>query len=363
MIETSFYSKEIVPGHLDATAAGGPAFGATGKSALIDVVESEVDLYYRMAVEMYQAIARNNAAGKRTVFIVPVGPTFQYRRFVYLCREMPIDLSGLHLFFMDEYLAPGTAAATHGSGASPAPGPGPAGAPALIDLESPLSFRGFVQRELVEPLQALEAELAGGGASHAPATGAPGVSSGGPDASGAGPESGPGAPMSGSAGPGIAPTKLGFSVDQIYFPDPAEPEAYDQRLSDLGGADICFAGVGINGHLAFNEPPAAEDATFFNLGTRIVDLSRETITINSNTALGGAWEQIPTRAITVGMKQILASRSLRIFLNRPWQRAVVRKLLFGPVTSTFPASSAQEHADARVTMTVEVASPPQFALR
>lgn len=332
MIDPSFYQKEIVPGPWGSPIGAPPAAaeaGAAGTGPMVDVVDSDVDLYYRMAVEMYQAIRTNNGFGKRTVFIVPVGPTFQYRRFVYLCREMPIDLSGLHLFFMDEYLAGAALPGAASRGAAP-PGPG------LIGIDSPLSFRGFVHRELVEPLMALNAAGPGGAA--------------------------PGSADSGSSDSDYR-VPLNFSPDQIYFPDPADPGAYDSRLADLGGADICFAGVGINGHLAFNEPPAKEQGDFFNLGTRIVELSRETITINSNTALGGAWEQIPKQAITIGMKQILASRSLRIFLNRPWQRAVVRKLLYGPVTSTFPASSAQEHVDARITMTAEVAAPPQFALR
>ena len=63
------------------------------------------------------------------------------------------------------------------------------------------------------------------------------------------------------------------------------------------------------------------------------------------------------------MKSILASRRLSIWMNRPWQKAVVRKLLFGPVTPDFPASWAREHADATLTVTALVAEPPAFALR
>lgn len=257
----------------------------------VRIVESEIDLYWQMALDLYLRIERNNAADRDTVCIVPVGPTFQYRRFVWLMRERQIDLSRLFLFFMDEYL-------TDDGG--------------LIAPESPLSFRGFVRRELVEPL--------GDGGS-------------------------------------------GFRAAQVFFPDPADPSAYDHRLHLLGGAEVCYAGVGINGHLAFNEPPDWEDPAFESLPTRVVDLSPHTITINSNTALGGAWDQIPKRAITVGMGQILASRELRIYLNRPWQRAVVRKLLWGPVTARFPASYAQRHPNATVTMTREVAAPPDFGLR
>ena len=271
--EIAFYNRSVLADPED-----------TGTSPLVRIAENDTDLYYRIAVEMYRDIAANNRAGKPSVYICPVGPAFQYRRFVWLCRQMPIDLSTTHFFFMDEYLS----------------------GDRLIDPDHPLSFRGFVQRELMDPL----------------------------------------------AG------DFGFDTSQVVFPDPTDPVAYDRRLEALGGAGICFAGVGINGHLAFNEPPVAWDAP-----TRLVELSRETITINSNTALGGAWEQIPRRAITVGMRPILASSRLLLYLNRPWQRAVVRKLLYGPVTEQFPASCVQTHQDAMVTMTADVAAPPEFALR
>ncbi len=275
--------------------------GARDLPLPVEVVDSDVDLYYRMALAMYLEIEGANggdgdSGGSRTppgecVFIVPVGPVFQYRRFVWLVKQRPIDLSRLHLFFMDEYL--------DGDGE-------------LIPEESPLSFRGFIRRELIEPL--------------------------------------------GSTG--------GFSAERVHFPDPRDPEDYDRRLADLGGARVCYAGVGINGHLAFNEPEAALSAEdFLQLGTRVIALSRETITINSNTALRGAFERVPPRAVTVGFRQIMEARKLRIYLNRPWQGAVVRKLLFGDISPSFPASFARRHPDAGLTLTSEVAQRPSFALK
>ncbi len=296
MGESDLYAATIVPSKRSESGAS-PAT-PDDSEVLVEVVETEIDLYYRIAIEMYRAIRRNVGVGKRSVFIVPVGPTFQYRRFVSLCSELPINLSGLHLFFMDEYLEDGD------------------GPPRLIDFSSPLSFRAFVDRELVRPLVALGEDVA-------------------------------------------------FRPDQVFFPDPGNPSGYDSALAAVGGAEICFAGVGINGHIAFNEPPypPVDEAGFFESVTRIVELSRETITINSHTALGGAWDRIPRRAVTVGMKQITESRSVRVFLNRPWQRAVARKMLYGPVSAAFPASIVQRHRDARLTMTREVAAPLDFALR
>jgi glucosamine-6-phosphate deaminase len=163
------------------------------------------------------------------------------------------------------------------------------------------------------------------------------------------------------------PGEMKLKPEQVLFPDPDDPADYDRRLQALGGAGLCVAGVGINGHLAFNEAPEPGEPIgndeFKALPTRVIDLSRETITINSNTSLRGAFERIPRRAVTVGFKQIFDAERILVCLNRPWQGAVVRKLLFGEITARFPASLLREHRDARLVMTRAVAERPDFRLR
>jgi len=150
------------------------------------------------------------------------------------------------------------------------------------------------------------------------------------------------------------------------FPDPLDPEAIQRVIDRRGGVDACFGGIGINGHMAFNEPPepgesmSAED--FAALPTRVLSLSRETRTINSVT-VGGEISIVPRRAITVGMKEILASRRLRFYCNRPWQRAVVRRVLHGPLTSACPASLLRTHPDAELIAAEYVAELPEIQLR
>jgi glucosamine-6-phosphate deaminase len=150
------------------------------------------------------------------------------------------------------------------------------------------------------------------------------------------------------------------------FPDPANPEIIGDIIASRGGVDACFGGMGINGHLAFNEPSEPEEnisnEEFAALPTRILNLSRETRTINSVT-VGGEISVIPKRAITVGMKEILASRRLRFYCNRPWQSAVIRRALHGPLTAACPASFLRTHPDAMVTVADYVAAPPDIRLR
>jgi glucosamine-6-phosphate deaminase len=145
------------------------------------------------------------------------------------------------------------------------------------------------------------------------------------------------------------------------FPDPDAPRAIEEVISRRGGVDACFGGIGINGHIAFNEP-ADRDEHFADLGTRVVDLTPETRTINSVT-VGGEMSLIPRRAVTVGMRECLSSRKLRFYCNRPWQSAVVRRALHGPLSASCPASFLRTHGDAQLTVTEQVAQPPQIRLR
>jgi glucosamine-6-phosphate deaminase len=150
---------------------------------------------------------------------------------------------------------------------------------------------------------------------------------------------------------------------QRHFPDPDDPAATERLIEHCGGVDVAYGGVGITGHLAFNDPPEpgqlVDDAAFAALETRVVTLSRETRTINAVTAARGNIERIPRTAVTVGMKEILGAAKIRLYLNRPWQCAIVRKLLHGPITAAVPASLVRNHPDVQVTMTAEVTQLPQ----
>ncbi len=150
------------------------------------------------------------------------------------------------------------------------------------------------------------------------------------------------------------------------FPHPQDLAAVPRLIERLGGCDACFGGIGITGHVAFNDPPEPGEAVsvdaFRALPTRVVGLSRETRLINSVTTSGGNIDRIPAFAVTVGMKEILGSRKVRIYMNRPWQSAIVRKILHGPVTPAVPASLLQGHPDVRFAVAEYVAELPEPAL-
>lgn len=150
------------------------------------------------------------------------------------------------------------------------------------------------------------------------------------------------------------------------FPDPSDPSAVQRMIEARGGLDVCYGGIGINGHIAFNEPPEPgeplDTEEFAARPTRVVSLTRETITINSHT-VGGEMSIIPRLAVTVGMREILSAARLRFYCNRPWQSAVIRRVLHGPVTAACPASLLRTHPDASVTVAEYVAQIPDIRLR
>jgi glucosamine-6-phosphate deaminase len=163
------------------------------------------------------------------------------------------------------------------------------------------------------------------------------------------------------------PGELAPPLEQRLFPDPRDPANVARAIALHGGVDVCFGGVGITGHLAFNDPPEPGETcsleAFAARATRVVRLSRETVLINSVTASRGNIDRIPKLAITVGMKEILESRKVRLFMNREWHTAILRKLLHGTRTPLVPASLLQSHADAHVTATELATRLPEPELR
>lgn len=157
---------------------------------------------------------------------------------------------------------------------------------------------------------------------------------------------------------------LGFRKENAIFPHPADPEFIQGKIDELGGIDVCFAGFGINGHVAFNEPlelgHECSVEEYGALPTRVVDLTRETITQNAVLSSAGDLELVPRKAITIGMAEMSGARVFHGYLMRRWHSMVIRRSLFGPQTPRYPASIIlQTHPFSRITMASYVADLPR----
>ena len=152
--------------------------------------------------------------------------------------------------------------------------------------------------------------------------------------------------------------ELNVPEDHRVFPDPNDLDYIPSLIETLGGVDICFGGIGINGHLAFNEPDGSLTCEAFRqLKTRVLPISPETRTANAIGDFGGRLEDMPEWCVTIGFSQIIHARKIRLGVFRDWHRAVVRRAAHGEMIPAFPVSLIAGHPDALIRMTEFVASP------
>ena len=123
---------------------------------------------------------------------------------------------------------------------------------------------------------------------------------------------------------GLIDEELNIPEEQRIFPEPgAEHKVWD-LIQKFGKLDMCWGGVGITGHIAFNEPPEpgeeCTDEEFLARPTRVLQLARETKTINAFMNCGANIEAIPANCITVGMKEIMMAKKMTSTSTKPPQR-------------------------------------------
>ncbi len=154
--------------------------------------------------------------------------------------------------------------------------------------------------------------------------------------------------------------ELVMPEEQRVFPDPNNVAYIPELIEKLGGVDICFGGIGINGHVAFNEPDdSMTPEEFLALKTRVLDISKETRAVNSIGDLNGALDDMPHYCITIGINEISKARKIRLGCFRDWHRSVVRHAAYGEKSAHFPVSLLQDHADINIRFTEFVANLPE----
>ena len=150
--------------------------------------------------------------------------------------------------------------------------------------------------------------------------------------------------------------------ENIHFPSPLAPGETTALIEEHGGADLCYGGMGLTGHFAFNDPPEpgepCDDDQIRNSRTRVLTISRESQAQMCMGGTGGNWEIIPKRAVTLGMYEMLMSKKIHLTFMRSWHAGVLRRALFGPVTGRCPGSFVQEHGSVEVTLTELAATLP-----
>ena len=112
---------------------------------------------------------------------------------------------------------------------------------------------------------------------------------------------------------------------------------------------VQLLGLGSNGHIAFNEPGTPFDST-----THIVNLTANTI--KDNSRLFDDISEVPTRAITMGIKNIMNAKKILVIASGKNKAQAVYNMIKGPVTESCPASVLQNHKDVVVVVDKDAAS-------
>lgn len=118
----------------------------------------------------------------------------------------------------------------------------------------------------------------------------------------------------------------------------AECRRYDSVLRRLGGIDLQLLGLGVNGHIGFNEP-----SDIFAKGTHVIQLSESTLAANSR--FFATAEEQPHSAITMGIFDIIQAQRVLMVVSGKEKAQAVKDAFFGPITPRVPASILQFHKD------------------
>jgi len=128
--------------------------------------------------------------------------------------------------------------------------------------------------------------------------------------------------------------------------------------------DITYGGWGQDGHLAFNQArrhpylPVTIDEVR-NSTVRLQENNLDTILALAQRNLGTAYQFIPPMSVTLGIREIMKSKKIRLFSDTgAWKQTALRVALFGPITPEYPMTILQEHPDAWLTATLETATHP-----
>ncbi|MBR0458440.1 MAG: hypothetical protein IJJ26_04325 [Victivallales bacterium] len=151
--------------------------------------------------------------------------------------------------------------------------------------------------------------------------------------------------------------------EQIIFPTPQNIHDLPKMIEDADGIEVCYGGIGIHGHVAFNEPaPGVKDSD-----PRILEINDFTRTIDStrHSGVGGNLENFPKRAITMGMKQCLAARRMLLMTRNEtptflWANTILRISALGQPGDDYPVTHARHHKNLLIVSDYATAARPKY---
>jgi len=255
------------------------------------IILKDIDtLHQHFAETIADEIKSNNAKGRPTKLILPVGPVGQYPILIDMIHTHKISLKKCWFFFMDENCDDNGIA---------------------VPPTHPLSFKGEMQQMFFSKIR----------------------------------------------------KNLLIPAKQLVFPDHLNIQTLKDRIESAGGIDTCYGGIGIHGHVAFNEPePNIKDSD-----PRLVYLNDFTSTINCIRAgVGGNLTCFPRKAVTLGMRQILGAKRIRLYCRNgialDWANTVLRLATLGKPGDDYPVTYIRDHGDYVIVTDEDTARRPRIMI-
>ena len=145
--------------------------------------------------------------------------------------------------------------------------------------------------------------------------------------------------------------QVDLKPENVHFPDgtiaieevPEFCRKYEEKVKSYGGIDLQLLGIGRTGHIGFNEPGSGKKSR-----TRLISLDHITIADSASDFFGE--ENVPKRAITMGIGNIMESKKIILMAWGEGKAKIISNTVEGPVTSNIPATFLQDHPDARIVL-------------
>lgn len=157
---------------------------------------------------------------------------------------------------------------------------------------------------------------------------------------------------------------LAIPEENVVFPTHENLYRLTDMIEEAGGVDTCYGGIGIHGHVAFNEPEPDVRWT----DPRLVYLNDFTVTINAIRAgVGGNLQNFPRKALTLGMNQVMDADRIRLYcrngeIDLDWANTILRLAVLGDSGDDYPVTYVNDHPDWQIITDRDTARRPNRVL-
>lgn len=159
------------------------------------------------------------------------------------------------------------------------------------------------------------------------------------------------------------PSEINVPEEQRFFPEPSRLEEIKKKIAEAP-IDLTLGGWGQDGHVAYNQArrhpySSVTVEQLRNSEMRVQENNWDTILTLGQRTFGAAYQFVPPMSITLGMKECLSARKVRLYSDTgAWKQTALRVALFSDETVEYPMTLLQKHPDVLITATYDTACHP-----